>query len=807
MKPILYEVETTSFTTNGLGRLSDAAYCHVTEERNGQYELEMQYPVDGMHYKDIKEHRIIYAPHDDTKVCQPFEIYKITTPMNGLITVYAHHISYKLSKITVMPFEAQTINEAFADFVTFSANANPFTFSTDKTTRADFSVAVPSTIRSLLGGSEGSILDVYGGGEYEWDNFTVHLRSSRGSDSGVTIRYGKNLTDLEKETDSESVWTGVAPFWEKDDVIVTLTEKVIYSSAAAAAMPYQMVVPLDLSSNWDEAPTEAQLRAAATIYVNANAKSEIPSSIKISFTQLWQTEEYANVAPLQRLKLCDTVSVYHGKIGISVKAKIVEAEYDVILERYTSMTIGEPKTSFSSAIKKDVSETQNTLKKAIQTATTEMEKAIQHGTDMITGGLGGYVVLKLNANDQPEEILIMDTADITTAVNVIRLNANGIGYSTTGYNGTYTTAWTIDGKFYADRIDVRNLSAALITTGTMLADRILGGTLKLGGSNNTNGQLQVYDASGNIIGRWDNDGIHIFSGEIQGPTIKVGGANNSNGIFQVLDASGNVISYFDKDGANITGDITLKGGGSDSRYGYITHKITERQFFVEYTVEGLVLRTLPGLFTEWTQGSYGYASHGITRWSQGMYQSMATSLSYASIILATNAYSGASYDRNNARVGIFAWDGTNIHLKAYNTTESTIGFDFPFGINARPQYQSSSSRRFKHDIKVLEAKELDPHNLLDLRTVQFIYNDDIEHLQYKDMKGQLIPGFIAEEVNEVYPAAVIHDEEGRIHSWDERRIIPGMLTLIQEQQKRIDELEAKVQDLYNKIEGLLTAVK
>jgi hypothetical protein len=111
---------------------------------------------------------------------------------------------------------------------------------------------------------------------------------------------------------------------------------------------------------------------------------------------------------------------------------------------------------------------------------------------------------------------------------------------------------------------------------------------------------------------------------------------------------------------------------------------------------------------------------------------------------------------------------------------------------------SSSSRRYKHSIASLSA-DLDPHKLLDLPIVQFEWNDD-HPLQYDDMRGQTIPGIIAEDVEEIYPAATIHDAEGRVESWDERRLIPGMLALIQEQDKKIKELEARLA----KIEEMLT---
>ncbi len=283
MKPILYPAGETEFRNNGLGRLSEATKCLVTEERNGQYELEMQYPITGRHYKEIVEERIIAARHDDSDDIQPFRIYKITRPMNGIVTISARHISYQLSKVAVMPFAANTCAEALTGMISNSVGDCPFTIWTDKLLEASFSVDVPSSFRSLLGGTSGSILDVYGPGEYEWDKFTVKFHTHRGSNQDVMIRYGKNLTDVKKTTDTSNLWTGILPYWAGTDeaeqaVLVTLPEKVIYSDMAESFV-YRMVVPVDLSSAFQEQPTVEQLRSRAQAYVNANAADGIPASI------------------------------------------------------------------------------------------------------------------------------------------------------------------------------------------------------------------------------------------------------------------------------------------------------------------------------------------------------------------------------------------------------------------------------------------------------------------------------------------------------------------------------------------------
>ena len=329
----LYSPATTDFSTNGIGQLSSAISCFVEEKRNGSYELEMQYPVDGVHFSDIQHSCLIMAKPADGKPEQPFRIYKITKPLNKRVTVKARHISYQTSHIPVAPFAAASCAQALNGLKSNAAEACPFEFWTDKSTTANFSVEEPSSIRSRLGGTRGSILDTYGG-EYEWDGYTIKLHENRGSDKGVTLRYGKNITDITQEENIENTITGVYPYWKgseegSTETLVELDEKVLHS-ANAQNFPYQMTVPLDMSSYFQNPPTQAQLRERAQAYMKAN-KIGIPSvSIKVSFLPLWQTEEYKELMNLERVNLCDTVTVIFERLGVEATAKVVRTKFNVL---------------------------------------------------------------------------------------------------------------------------------------------------------------------------------------------------------------------------------------------------------------------------------------------------------------------------------------------------------------------------------------------------------------------------------------------------------------------------------------------
>lgn len=522
MIPILYTPYEVDFTSNGVGRLNDCVSCIVTEERNGIYECEFVYPITGKFYHEmITSGGCVAVFHDDNHDVQPFDIYKHTAPINGLVTFYAHHISYRLNNILVQPFTADNVVECFTKIIAFSVGRNPFTFTTDKITTAPFAVNRPDAIRAILGGQQGSVLDAFGGGEYKWDKFNVYLYQNRGADSNVTIRHGKNLTDLTHDIDETGTYSAIAPFWEgpegnvvylpevyvtPDDVPIKSapwTDKsgnyITDGNGEIIYFQHENVVPIpvDFSNQFPSEPSAEELRQVAKSFLENN-KPWIPNeNITVDFVALWQTPEYENVAALQKLGLCDTVSVFYPELGVIASgAKIIKVVYNVLNECFDRMEIGKLQTTLAEVITTGIeSLIENLPSKSV------MQAAIEHATKLITGGLGGHVVFTLNQDGEPEEILIMDTDDIDTAVHVIRMNLNGIGFSDNGYLGPYETAWTIDGAFVAD----------FITSGTMLADRIKGGTLEVGGVNDEDGVVSILDEDGNECGRITKSGFETTS--------------------------------------------------------------------------------------------------------------------------------------------------------------------------------------------------------------------------------------------------------------------------------------------------------
>ena len=487
MIPILFGPEERDFTANGLGRLAEATRCVVHEERNGQYELELDYPITGRHYEEMEEGAFIVAIHDDRKDPQPFFIYRNSMPdISGTVTFYCRHISYLLSNIILNPYTASSCAQALAQMPAMSANDNPFTFWTDKSVTGTFRVTTPVSVRNALGGMAGSILDVYGKGEYEWDGYNVKLYLNRGSDNGVSIRYGKNLADISRETSYENTYNAVAPFWASEDETVTLpellvvaesipvrttqleshtNEEIVDHSSQEIDVTYYSIkaIPLDLSQDFEEKPTVEQLREKAASKLASGDSLQPADNITVNFEQLWQTEDYKDVAVLQRVSLCDTVHIYYEQAGINASAKCIAVDYDVLNERYTSMELGAPKTTLAEQITTMV---ESKVYKEVPTHSM-LQNAINAATALITGGYGGFVKWIYLDDGTPSELLFMDSPEEGSAVNILRINKNGIGFSNDGGN-TYRTAWTLDGHFVADYIDTGTLNANLLKAGIIM---------------------------------------------------------------------------------------------------------------------------------------------------------------------------------------------------------------------------------------------------------------------------------------------------------------------------------------------------
>lgn len=350
MKPILYPSTETAFTTNGIGILTDAVSCYVDAELNSVYELEMEYPVDGIHFGEICQDAIILASPEPKAAPQPFRIYRVSKPMHGKVRIYARHIVYDLQGTPVDPFKAATAQEAMAALKSNAVTDCPFSFETDKDTEAAMEVTEPKDAWKLLGKSDGGVLSVYGG-EYEFDRFTVRLRNRLGEDRGVAIRYGWNLTSLEQDENCASVYTGVYPYWKGDDgELITLAERIV---PAEGSFDHIRVLPLDLSSYFGEPPDQDQLRVRAERYMRDHEIGIPQVSLTVTYARLSQTEEYLCKPLMEEIRMGDSVTVIFPKMRIHTTSRVVKTRYNVLRDRHESISLGRVKPNISDTLAKE----------------------------------------------------------------------------------------------------------------------------------------------------------------------------------------------------------------------------------------------------------------------------------------------------------------------------------------------------------------------------------------------------------------------------------------------------------------------
>ena len=482
MIPILYRADGSC-----VGPLADCTRCYTTQERNGLYEAEIDYPMSSPLFSEISDGCYCMVKTDDVAEPQKMTIYGQTKPLYGITTLKCEHWRYQLNNVPVARGRYTGTPAAVLGSMAVSVDSTTdFTFWSDISAVRTIDVSVPTTLGKLLAGQEGSILDTFGG-EYEFNNSTVKLHHSRGLTRATEIRYAKNLTGFTCEKDTSRTYTHVYPYYysEVDNAYVELQSKTITLSGADS-LPFKRCYMLDLSASFDNTPTAAQLEAKTQSFINANQLDTISYSYQVSFVPLWQTTEYKNISALERCSLCDTVPVIHAKAGERVRAKIIRTVYDGLAERYVNMELGNSVSSFAQTVAQNLQQIDGRITKT----KSFLQIVVRQATATITGNRGGYVVLyDSNGDGEPDEILIMDTPSILTAVHVWRWNVSGLGYSDHGYGGPYTTAITMQGSINAD----------FVTTGTLLADLIKAGIIS-----DVSGNIAIDMANGAFTMKIDN---------------------------------------------------------------------------------------------------------------------------------------------------------------------------------------------------------------------------------------------------------------------------------------------------------------
>lgn len=756
MFPILYNENNISYgqvpQDNGLGVLTDALSCIITEERNGAYELEMSYPASGIHAKDFALRHLIKAKPNFTDDPQLFRIYKIGKVINSSFKIYARHISYDLSGNEITTGSAGSCVSACVLLST-----NDFTIDTDKNVTADFAITEPSSRRSWLGGKSGSLLDVFGTGEYHYDNFNIHLLLHRGQNRGVQVRYGKNLLSLSQEQDSSNLTTHIILFWKSIE-----DGSVVYSSKTATGLTLDVesVQCIDVSDSYETEPTVQDLDDKAQSYVASHNFNIAKDSIKLNFLQIKSLKD--------RVDLCDEVTIIYEDYGINSIAKCIKTTWNVLKERYDSIELGDARPNFANTFISTGKETMH----IIHTQSSQLAQAIENATELITGNHGGYVVLHDSDNDgEPDEILIMNTNSILTATKVWRWNASGLGYSNTGYSGAYGLAMTMDGSIVAN----------YITSGSMSANRIRTGRLE--------------DTNGNNFFDLDSGQASFTSLDISigGQMVDAGTAITNVGTIAAGKVSPNQIrTAFAADSTSITissGTITFNSNS------FLVNS-TNLEIDAQGNIKSKSFKSNSSIefySTDWQTllMHIGYNAYGaqidMTE-DQGSNYHRYLQLNPMKFLM----FSGTSGNDVSVHLGaeqriVIDQSGTSYHNYGLlrlsdHTYTDTIELDGGYGRITCVNLTQTSTRKVKKNI--VEMNEKEAKKILKLNPVKFDF--------INENRGKNVAGFIAEDMQKILPTLVTYDENNEANGIKYTELIPYLTKMLQLQQIEINNLKKEL---------------
>lgn len=380
--PILYDKRATNFFNLGRGVLKDTIRCIVTEERNGVFELEMTYPNEGVLADLLEVDYIIKADagHASFSKDQLFRIERIDKSMDGLIKVYAKHVSYLAQSLALEPdirITNASASEALATWRNSIIGSHSFITNSNLSQRHSTHLTIQNcqNARQALGGASGSILEVWGG-EYRFDNYRIDLLDERGGRANTLISYGRNLTDLDQEENISNTYTSVYPYAvfrnnNDEEEIITIPGFVI-DAESAGSFAHRRVLPVDFSREFEQGvrPTIAGLRTLTETFIEENEIGVPRVSIALSFVDLTKSLNQAGIA-YEQVNLCDTVPVYFEKLGIRAHAKVVRIEWNVLLDQYEKLEIGVTKKTLGDTIReieRDINNANNNSNEALTSA-------------------------------------------------------------------------------------------------------------------------------------------------------------------------------------------------------------------------------------------------------------------------------------------------------------------------------------------------------------------------------------------------------------------------------------------------------
>ena len=511
----IYPANEKEFKDNG-EKILHPLKALIYKEDNGEYRIDIKDSLDNLKY--YQEGLIIRTDTPWGK-----QGFRLTNPEinNNTITCRGNHLYFDTKRYIIV--DSYIVDKNCNDAIDHLNNAcdveTPFQFISDIPTINSY-----RCVRKTLEEALVTVLDRWGG-HLVRDNFNIEIREKIGQDRGVTLSYGKNIKNIKSNENWDNVVTKILPVG-KDGL--TLSEIWIESEEELYNIPYSKVVSFDQSEIVEDDYKNANGELDNEKYQNAlisDLKAKAEDYIKAK--QVPQVNYTLSASIKDVSDVGDTIYVKHPKCNIDITTSVIAVEYDCIAEKYTKIEFGNFKNKLGDLIENVTSSIIEETSKENQQTYTKFQKELEDATNKINEAMSSSYVI----NDDGSQMLIVDKLPKEEAKNVIRVNSAGIGFSQTGINGEFKSAWTIDGVLDMQKINVINL----------VADMIKGGTLKLGSSLNQSGILEIYDESNKLISKFDKSGLVFFNQD--NSYIKI----NPEVGFAGFNASGDKTYWVDED--------------------------------------------------------------------------------------------------------------------------------------------------------------------------------------------------------------------------------------------------------------------
>lgn len=502
----LFGVTDTNFSSNG-DIVINPLRAKVHKEDNGSFYVDLETNLDYVDY--LVEGNIIIA--DTPQGDQAFRVGNVEKTRFKIKT-RCYHVFYDSENYLIADSYVveKNCNDALDHLNNATDNVSPFTTLSDVMTIKSF-----RCVRKSLYEAISTVLERWGG-HLVRDNFNIQIRSSIGQDNGVTVRYAKNLKEITCEENWDAVVTKLMPVGKEG---LLLPEQYLYSETQYP-LPYTKTVSFTQDIEEEDYETEDAYNEALINDLRIQAQNYLEENCipKVNYTLKANLEKISDVG--------DTIAVIDERLGINLITHLISYDYDCILKKYTELEFGNFQQKLSNLVSGITSTTQQQLEENNATIQVILSAELQEATNKIWESLGDSYVIY-----DGDKILVVDTLPKEQARNVIMINNGGIAFSHNGINGTFNSAWTIDGTLNMQAINVINLTANLIK----------GGTLKLGSNLNEYGQLEVYDEANNLIAELNKSGLKMYGVDHSYIVI-----NNQVG-FAGYDRLGNKLYWVDKD--------------------------------------------------------------------------------------------------------------------------------------------------------------------------------------------------------------------------------------------------------------------